>query len=76
MLHFVKRSTSDIHEPLLILQPPPTYTFGDVCTNAVRSANKLGPNGVTVKVVPFNYNIPNLVSQCLGKFVDPKIFKV
>lgn len=62
MLCFVKRRTGDVHEPLLILQSPSSNTFGDVCADAVRRADKLRTDGITVKAVPFNNDIPDLVS--------------
>jgi len=72
---FVKGRSGDSYKSFIFLESTTPVSFGNVCTNAVSSTNKLTSYSIFCKIIPFNYDIPNVISQSFRKLIytyEPK----
>ncbi len=76
MLRLVQRTPSDFYKTSVVLKTMSPSAFGNVSTNAIRTANNLPTNRVFGEGVPLRYDVPNGICQFFRKFIHPKIFKI
>lgn len=76
VLGFIQRSSGYTNKSFIVFESTSACSFSNIGANAIGRSDKLAPDSTLWKIMPLNYNFPDLIGKFFRELINFKCFKI